>query len=77
VFPLNLYADVRFFTALAHETAGAARTRSSLRPLFEGRLRPLSLEGALIATRAFGAARARKRVWLEAATAVKHLLNSR
>jgi hypothetical protein len=25
-----------FFTAFAHETAGAARTRSSLRPLFFG-----------------------------------------
>ena len=32
--PLNLYARVRFFTAhFAHETAGAARTRLSLRPL--------------------------------------------
>jgi hypothetical protein len=36
--PLNLYARVRFFVQFAHETAGAARTRSSLRPLtFEGR----------------------------------------
>jgi len=34
VFPLNLYARVRFFVQFAHETAGAARTRSSLRPLF-------------------------------------------
>ena len=32
--PLNLYARVRFsFVQLAHETAGAACTRSSLRPL--------------------------------------------
>jgi hypothetical protein len=38
VFPLNLYARVRFLIVqLAHETAGAARTRSSLRPaLYEG-----------------------------------------
>jgi hypothetical protein len=36
VFPLNLYAHVRFLLMHnAHETAGAARTRSSLRPLFE------------------------------------------
>jgi hypothetical protein len=34
VFPLNLYARVRIFMCInAHETAGAARTRSSLRPL--------------------------------------------
>jgi hypothetical protein len=34
VFPLNLYAHVRFLLMhIAHETAGAARTRSSLRPL--------------------------------------------
>ena len=34
MFPLNLYAHVRFaMCILAHETAGAARTRSSLRPL--------------------------------------------
>jgi hypothetical protein len=31
--PLNLYARVRLLIHLAHETAGAARTRSSLRPL--------------------------------------------
>src|SRR5216683_4168378 len=32
--PLNLYARVRFLMCiLAHETAGAACTRSSLRPL--------------------------------------------
>ena len=30
-----------FLSTYAHETAGAARTRSSLHPLFEGRLRPL------------------------------------
>jgi hypothetical protein len=36
VFPLNLYAHVRFcFVILAHETAGAARTRSSLRPFWD------------------------------------------
>ena len=35
MFPLNLYARVRFLLcAIARETAGAARTRSSLRPLF-------------------------------------------
>jgi hypothetical protein len=34
VFPPNLYAHVQQFVAsIAHETAGAARTRSSLRPL--------------------------------------------
>jgi len=34
VFPLNLYARVRFlFVHLAHETAGAASTRHSLLPL--------------------------------------------
>jgi len=33
--PLNLYARVRFLSCIfAHETAGAARTRSSLLPLF-------------------------------------------
>jgi hypothetical protein len=37
VFPLNLYAHVRFLMhSIAHETAGAARTRSSLRPLSFG-----------------------------------------
>ena len=38
MFPLNLYARVRISLCInAHETAGAARTRSSLRPLtFEG-----------------------------------------
>ena len=36
MFPLNLYAHVRISLCInAHETAGAARTRSSLRPLFE------------------------------------------
>jgi hypothetical protein len=35
MLPLNLYARVRvFYAQIAHETAGAARTRSSLRPLF-------------------------------------------
>jgi hypothetical protein len=32
--PLNLYARVRFYVQFAHETAGAACTRSSLHPLF-------------------------------------------
>src|ERR1700694_128001 len=32
--PLDLYARVRFSTVIAHETAGAARIRFSLRPLF-------------------------------------------
>ena len=37
MLPLNLYARVRFlFAQLARETAGAASTRSSLRPLFLG-----------------------------------------
>jgi hypothetical protein len=36
--PLNLYARVRFFLCnFAHETAGAACTRCSLRPLLEGK----------------------------------------
>jgi len=35
--PLNLYARVRFSMLLARETAGAARTRLSLRPLFSRR----------------------------------------
>jgi len=36
--PLNLYARVRLLHNFARETAGAARTRHSLRPLnFEGR----------------------------------------
>src|SRR6188768_1052991 len=35
VFPLNLYARVRtIYAQFAHETAGAASTRHSLRPLF-------------------------------------------
>ena len=33
MLPLDLYARVRNFYTIAHETAGAARTRSSLRPL--------------------------------------------
>jgi len=32
--PLNLYARVRFLLPIAHETAGAARIRHSLLPLF-------------------------------------------
>jgi hypothetical protein len=37
VIPLNLYARVRISLCVnAHETAGAARTRSSLRPRFLG-----------------------------------------
>ena len=37
MFPLNLYAHVRILLMhSAHETAGAARTRSSLRPLLFG-----------------------------------------
>ena len=35
---LYLYARVRFFALIAHETAGAASTRHSLRPLFFGRV---------------------------------------
>jgi hypothetical protein len=36
--PLNLYARVRFCLRIfARETAGAARTRSSLRPLISMR----------------------------------------
>ncbi len=36
MFPLNLYARVRlFYHSIAHETAGAARIRLSLRPLTE------------------------------------------
>src|SRR5712672_761805 len=34
--PLNLYARVRFLLPIAHETAGPARTRHSLRPRFRG-----------------------------------------
>src|ERR1700754_1895993 len=53
--PPNLYAHVQHFVATsAHETAGAARTRSSLRPLFQrskvflqnsGRIAPRDREG--------------------------------
>ena len=53
MFPLHLYARVRIsLCIIAHETAGAARTRSSLRPLLRVALlplgvalRPLSSEG--------------------------------
>ena len=46
--PLNLYARVRFFpTHFAHETAGAARIRLSLRPLIgDGKLQQTSGECA-------------------------------
>jgi hypothetical protein len=37
VLQLYLYARVRFFALVAHETAGAASTRHSLRPLLDGR----------------------------------------
>jgi hypothetical protein len=47
VFPLNLYAHVRFLLMhSAHETAGAARTRSSLRPLTFWGVRNLQTSGA-------------------------------
>jgi hypothetical protein len=37
MLPLHLYARVRFLKRnIAHETAGAARTRSSPRLFFEG-----------------------------------------
>ena len=46
MFPLNLYAHVRFLLMhIAHETAGAARTRSSLRPLFEESANDLKTSG--------------------------------
>jgi hypothetical protein len=46
VFPLNLYARVRIsLMHIAHETAGAARTRSSLRPLVS-RANDLQTSGA-------------------------------
>ena len=39
MLPLHLYARVRISLCInAHETAGAARTRSSLRPLLRARL---------------------------------------
>src|SRR4029077_3990166 len=37
--PLNLYARVRISCTFAHETAGAARTRLSLRPLLTKRVK--------------------------------------
>src|SRR6476619_1116139 len=44
MLPLNLYARVRFFVHIARETAGAARTRLSLRPLItEGERLPEKL----------------------------------
>ena len=52
MLPLDLYARVRVFCAqIAHETAGAACTRSSLRPLFQ--------EGNRSKARAIRAARLR------------------
>ncbi|MDX6567364.1 MAG: hypothetical protein QOE10_3026 [Gaiellales bacterium] len=37
MLPLSLYARARTHFSIAHETAGAARTRHSLRPpVFEG-----------------------------------------
>ena len=47
MFPLNLYARVRFLHTFAHETAGAARTRCSLRPHFFGVQLELQTSGAL------------------------------
>jgi hypothetical protein len=38
VLQLYLYARVRFFALIAHETAGAASTRHSLRPLLSWRM---------------------------------------
>ena len=47
MLPLNLYARVRVFKcANAHETAGAARTRSSLRPLFSEGANEMQTSGA-------------------------------
>jgi hypothetical protein len=59
VFPLNLYARVHVLVAtIARETAGAARTRSSLRPLiFMG-------QGFLAKLRVGHAARMRSRIYL-------------
>ena len=46
--PLNLYARVRFlYVHFAHEIAGAARTRSSLRPLISYGANALHDSGAL------------------------------
>jgi hypothetical protein len=48
MLPLNLYARVRvFLCAIAHETAGAARTRSSLRPRFRERANEMQTSGAM------------------------------
>jgi hypothetical protein len=60
MLPLNLYARVRFlFVHFARETAGAARTRSSLRPLLQrveieaklGRIAPRDREAVFVDTR--------------------------
>ncbi len=48
MLPLDLYARVRVFSAqIAHETAGAARTRSSLRPLNSRRVNEVQTSGAM------------------------------
>jgi hypothetical protein len=44
--PLNLYARVRFLFPFAHETAGAARTRLSLRPLVSWGVKSMQSSGA-------------------------------
>jgi len=44
--PLDLYARVRFFVHFAHETAGAACTRLSLRPLLLMRAEVTQSSGA-------------------------------
>jgi len=45
VFPLNLYARVRLLPPIARETAGAARTRSSLLPLLLRGTRTMQTSG--------------------------------
>ena len=45
--PLDLYARVRFFAHFAHETAGAACTRLSLRPLLLMRAEVTQSPGAV------------------------------
>jgi hypothetical protein len=66
MLPLNLYARVRFFKCIfAHETAGAARTRSSLRPLYFGR-NDLQNSGA--------ACREKARLCLEPSTSLRGAL---
>jgi hypothetical protein len=54
VFSAALYARVPpFLRTLAHETAGAARTRHSLRPLFEEGQTNLKSSGENCAARTF------------------------